>query len=386
MRELGIIENGAMLIRNDKIVWAGSREDVFRKASPNDTQVINLKGRVITPGLVDAHTHPIFAGSRLDDYEQSLGGATFAEIAAQGGGIRSTVDATQNADPYDLIDNARRHMNWFVQHGTTTIEAKSGYGGSVEGELKSLRVIKTLQNDRQPKIVATALGAHAIPKDQTASKHVHEVIKHLIPSVAREHLADYFDVFVEKGFFGVEDTRQMALAAKAHGLGIRLHVDQLCDSGNAQLAAELGATTADHLEYVSDEGLKELVHAKVQPVLLPGSVFALAQSHYAPARKMIDEGLAVVISTDFNPGTSPLCSLPLAMSLACTQMRMVPAEALCACTINAAYSIGRGSSIGSLEPDKDADFVVWDCRDYREIAFWLGANLIHSVYIDGHTG
>jgi imidazolonepropionase len=380
LRELSIIEHAAMLIRDGLIQQVGTAINF-----PSDCEVLDAGNRVVLPGFVDAHTHPVFAGTRVDEFEQRSTGATYEEIAAAGGGIRSTVRKTRAASEDDLFELAMHRSAWFVRSGTTTIEAKSGYGLSLDDEIKTLRIIRRLNSIGPLRYVPTFLGAHEIPDEfrGRAQEYVDLVLNEMLPVVAREQLAEYCDVFCESSVFDVASSRKLLCAAKALGLGIRIHADQLARSGAAQLAAELGANTADHLEYVDESGIRALAQAGVQPVLLPASVYALGRNKFPPARQMIDAGLAIVLATDFNPGSSPTPSIPFVLSLASTQMRMTPAEAIASTTINAAYSLGRGSQIGSLDAGKRADFVIHDCSDYREIGYFVGVESTHAVYIDG---
>jgi imidazolonepropionase len=381
MRDLAIIADGAMLIENGRIVQVGTRGEIEPSIGPQDT-LIDARGCVVMPGFVDAHTHPVFAGNRAAEFEQRIEGASYAEIAAAGGGIRSTVRATRAAGEDQLLMAAQRYVSWFHAGGTTTIEAKSGYGLTLENECKLLRVIGRLDGIRA---VPTFLGAHEIPDEFRGrpSEYADLVIHQMLPAVAQQRLAEFCDVFCEPGIFSIEESRRVLSAARSLGLGLRMHADQLSDSGGATLAAELQAATADHLEHTSARGILALQAAGVQPVLLPGSVYALGSSRYPNAREMIQAGLAVVLATDFNPGSSPTPSMPMILSLACTQMKMTPAEAITAATINAAYSLGRGGDIGSLEAGKQADFVIHDCPDYREIAYFFGAPLVQAVYLEG---
>ena len=267
--------------------------------------------------------------------------------------------------------------------GTTTIEAKSGYGLTLEDELKILRVMRRLNDETSLDVVPTFLGAHAVPHPTSANKYVDLVINEMLPRIAKKKLAEFCDVFCERGYFDIKQSRKILTAAKMLRLNLRGHVDQLSNSGGAKLMAELGATTADHLEKTNEQGIAVLKKANVQPVLLPGSVYALGSTSYPRAREMIDAGLAIVLATDFNPGSSPTPSMPMMLSLACTQMKMSPAEAIIAATVNAAYSLSRGDKIGSLESGKLANVAVFDCEDYRELAYWFGFPQTHSVYVKG---
>jgi imidazolonepropionase len=384
LSELSIIEQGAMLIRNGAIEQVGPQATVISRL-PADCEVLDAGNRIVLPGFVDAHTHPIFAGTRVDEFEQRTAGATYEQIAAAGGGIRSTVRKTRAASEDELFQIAKRRAAWFLRGGTTTIEAKSGYGLSLEDELKMLRVIRRLNSMGPLRYVSTFLGAHEVPDEYRgrASEYVDLVIDQMLPRVRREQLAEYCDVFAEPSAFDVSSSRKILGAAKALGFGIRMHADQLTRSGAAQLAAELGAATADHLEQVDEWDIQALGLAGVQPVLLPASVYCLGRHKFPPARQMIEAGLAIVLATDFNPGSSPTTSIPLVLSLASTQMGMTPAEAITATTINAAYSLGKGEQIGSLEPGKRADFVIHDSNDYREISYFVGVESVLNVYVDG---
>ncbi len=381
MSDLAIIRDGGMLIRDGKIDIIGSSDEIEKNAGDGD--IIDAGDRVVLPGFVDAHTHPVFAGNRLDDFERRARGETYEQIAAAGGGIWSTVEKTRAASEPDLFEQGKKHANWFLKCGTTTVEAKSGYGLAVEDELKILRVIRRLNEETPIEFVPTFLGAHAVPRGRQQSDYVDLVIREMLPRVASEKLAKFCDVFCERGYFNIAESREILAAAKKHGLKLRIHADQLTNSGAAKLAAEAKATTADHLEKIDEHGIAALKAAEVQPVLLPGSVYALGSTDYPCAREMIDAGLAVVIATDFNPGSSPTVSMPMILSLACTQMKVSPAEAITASTINAAYSLGRGHKIASLETGKLATFSIFDCQDYRELAYWFGFSQTHSVYVRG---
>ena len=312
-------------------------------------------------------------------------GAGYEEIAASGGGIRSTVRKTRAASEAELLAQAQKHASWFLRGGTTTAEAKSGYGLSLDEELKILRVIRQLNETTVLEFVPTFLGAHAVPEEfrDRPEQYVDCVVNEMLPEIVRQKLAEYCDIFSEQGYFDATATRRILGTARAAGLQLRMHADQLTNSGGAALAAELGAVTADHLEQTEEDGIAAMKSAGVQPVLLPASVYALGKMRYPKARAMIEAGLGVVLATDFNPGSSPTPSIPMVLSLATTQMKMTPAEGVTATTINAAYSLGRGDKIGSLEVGKTANFALFDCADYREIAYWFGLSPVDSVYLQG---
>jgi len=382
--ELSVIKDGALLIRNQKIEQVGKRP-VVEGLIDDACEIVDAGQRVVLPGFVDAHTHPVFAGTRAGEFEERSQGTTYQEIAARGGGIQSTVRATRGAPLGQLVTAGKRYANWFLRNGTTTVEAKSGYGLTLEDELKLLRAIKQLDQETPLRYVPTFLGAHDIPPEYKSQRehYVSLLIEEMLPRVVEEKLAESCDVFCEKRVFTVDESRKILSAARAHGLRLRMHADQLSLSGGAELAAELGAATADHLEHVDLKGIAALKSANVQPVLLPGSVYALGSNRYPPAREMIDAGLAIVLATDFNPGSSPTPSIPMALSIAATHMKVSPAEGITAATINAAYSLGRGGEIGSLEPGKTADFVIHDCEDYSEIPYFFGIEHPWRVYAGG---
>ncbi len=381
LSEIGIIRDGGMLIRDGKIDMIGPSDEIEKELG--GAEIVDAGGRVVLPGFVDAHTHLVFAGNRLDDFERRARGETYAQIAKAGGGIWSTVEKTRAASDVDLFAQAKKHTEWFLRCGTTTAEAKSGYGLTTEHELKILRIMRRLNKETPLEIVPTFLGAHAVSREMRADEYVDLVTNEMLPRVAQEKLAEFCDVFCEGGYFEIEQSRRILSVAKKLGLKLRGHVDQLSNCGGARLMAELGATTADHLEKTDELGIVALKSRNVQPVLLPGSVYALGSTSYPRAREMIETGLAVVLATDFNPGSSPTPSMSMILSLACTQLKMSPAEAITAATINAAYSLNRGNKIGSLERGKLANFSVFDCEDYREPAYWFGIPSMHSVYVRG---
>ncbi len=384
LRQLSIVTDGALLVRDGKVVAAGARPEL-EPEFPAGCPVVDAQRRVVLPGFVDAHTHPVFASTRVDEFELRAAGSTYEQIAAAGGGIRSTVRKTRAASEDELFNTARRYSNWFLRAGTTTLEGKSGYGLSLADELKMLRVIRRLNQSGPLRYVPTFLGAHEIPDEYRGRtpEYVDLVIHDMLPAVAGEGLANYCDVFCEPKIFDVAASARILHAARQLGFGLRVHADQLSRSGAAEMAATAGAATADHLEQIEESGIAALRGGNVQPVLLPASVYTLGCKRFAPARAMIAAGLPVVLASDFNPGSSPIPSMPLVLSLASTQMGMTPAEAITATTINAAYSLGLGAEIGSLEPGKQADFVIHDCQDYREIAYFAGIESAASVYIGG---
>lgn len=383
LRELGIIVHAAVVIEDGHIKAAGSYQEIKAKGLPHT--VIDAQGRCVTPGFIDAHTHLVFAGNRAAEFEQRISGVSYQEIAAAGGGIRSTVRSTRAASDHELLADSRRHRDWMLRSGTTTAEAKSGYGLERTTELRMLRVIASLNSEGPMQIVPTLLAAHAIPREfvDRRAEYVRWVAEDLIPEVAALQLARFCDVFCDDHAFTVEESRTVLAAASTHGFGLRLHAEQFRSGTGAALAAELHARTADHLESVTPEILKLLYAAAVQPVLLPGSVFALARTAYPPARAMVEQGLGIVLATDFNPGSSPIPSMPFIISLACLQMALTPAEALSASTINAAWSLGLGESVGSLEIGKRADLLIHEFADYRELAYFIAAPARPRVIIGG---
>ena len=384
MRELSVVRDGAMLVRGGLVERAGARAEIEPLVGEG-CEVVDAGGRVVAPGFVDAHAHPVFAGDRADEFEMRAEGRSYQEIAAAGGGIRSTVRRTRAASEEELYAAARRREGWFLRTGTTTVEAKSGYGLSAEDELKMLRVVRRLGAGGRLSYVPTFLGAHEVPDEyrERRGRYLDLVVEEMLPAVAAERLAEFCDVFCEERVFTVEESRRVLEAARSLGLGLRVHADQLTRGGGALLAAALGAKTADHLEHTDAAGVAALKAAGVQPVLLPGSVYALGAGRYPAAREMIEAGLAVVLATDFNPGSSPTPSMTMVLSLASTQMKMTPAEGIVAATVNAAYSLNRGGQVGSLEAGKRADFCIHDCADYRELAYFFGVEHAHATYVGG---
>lgn len=384
LRDLNLIRDAAMLVEGDRITVVGAYAEI-RPYITHDASVIDANRRCVTPGFVDAHTHLVFAGNRADEFEKRIAGVTYQEIAAAGGGILRTVNMTRAAGEDELLSAASRHRDWMLRGGTTTLEAKSGYGLDRDTELKMLRVLRRLNEEGPTRIVPTLLAAHTVPPEYAGRRadYVHWIADELIPEVAATGLARYCDAFCDDHAFTVDEARIVLAAAKQHGLGIRVHAEQFRPGTGAALAAELSAATADHLETATDETLIQLRHAGVQPVLLPGSVFALGRRQYPPARRMVELGLAIVLATDFNPGSSPVPSMPFMLSLACVQMGLSPAETLTAATINAAWSLGIGDRAGSLETGKQADFLIHEFSDYRDLAYFMAAPMRPRVFIGG---
>jgi imidazolonepropionase len=383
MAELGIIRNGSIIIRGEKVTWVGTAHDFPVRQPGAETRILDCIGLEIValPGFVDSHTHPVFGGTRVHEYEMRTLGKTYQEIAAAGGGIRESVRQLRRADLGSLIARAERHIRQFLEHGTTTIEAKSGYGLSTEDELKALRAIAALRLESKLEIVPTFLGAHAIPEEHQDSRqaYVEKLIREMIPRVAQEGLADFCDVFCDAGYFTVDESRAILQAARTAGLGLRIHAEELAHSGGAGLAAELGARSADHLEWVDAEDIRALRQSGTVATLLPGTAFNLGLTKYPPARKLIEAGVPVALATDFNPGSCFTPNMQLILSIACSQMKMTPAEAITAATINGAYSLGLSERLGSIEEGKQADIVLMDVADYREIPYYFGVN--HCVTV-----
>ncbi|HEV2387344.1 MAG TPA: imidazolonepropionase [Candidatus Acidoferrales bacterium] len=374
--DTGIIAGGAILLRDDRIAAVGARRQIERLAAARRARKLDVGGRVVVPGLVDSHTHLVFAACRVDEYERRLAGASYEEIARAGGGIASSVRRLRAASPAALERDARARLAQFAAHGTTTLEAKSGYGANEHQELKILQVQRALQREQPLEIVSTFLGAHAVPAEfrRRPQAYVELVVRRMIPAVARRGLAEFCDVFCDRGAFGVEQARAILTAGRACGLEPRLHAEQLAHTGAARLAVAIHAASADHLDQATRADVALLANSDVVCTMLPGASLHLGVK-YPPGRALIDAGAIVALATDFNPGTSPTLSLPMAMSLACSGMRWQPAEALAAATVNAAYSLRRHHRIGTLEVGKQGDLAVFDVADYREIPYYFGVNL-----------
>jgi imidazolonepropionase len=382
MKELGIIGEAGVAAAGDEIVAVGKSDEIEgQTALAQGCTVIDARGAVVTPGLIDPHTHPVFARTREKEFEMRIDGKSYMEIAGAGGGIRSSVRDLRTTPTEVILEKTRRRLDRLMSHGITTIEAKSGYGLSTESELKSLEVIRELNESHPMDLVPTFLGAHEIPDEyrDRQDAYVDLVINEMIPAVVKENLAEYCDIFCEEGVFEIEDSRKIMTAAKDAGLKLRFHADELASIGGAELAAELGASSADHLVYISDQGIKAMARSRTVAVLLPGTTFSLAGKQYAPARKMIDEGVIVALSTDCNPGSSYTESLPFIITLAALELKMTAAEALSAVTVNAAVSLNRQDRVGRLEAGMQADLVIWDMEDYRELPYHYAVNLVDKV-------
>jgi len=375
--EIEIIRDGALLTHDDRIVAVGPRRRIERLPKARRAEKLNLGGRVVLPGFVDSHTHLIFPESRAAEYEQRISGATYEEIARSGGGIRSSVKGLRAASPSVLKTRALKNLREFAAHGTTTIEAKSGYGLDWKSELKILQILYDLHQEHPLDIHATFLGAHVVPPEfrRRPDAYVDVLVRRWIPTVATAGLAEFCDVYCDRGAFTVAQARRILMAGRAGGLVPRIHAEQLAHTGAARLAIELQAASADHLEKIDRKDIRALSLSNVVCTLLPGCCFHLGLKHYAPARKLIEAGAVVGVATDFNPGTSPTLSMPMILSLACTQMRMTPSEAIAAATINPAYSLRVHDRVGSLEVGKYADLAAFDVADYREIPYYFGVNL-----------
>jgi len=389
MRDVGVIEDGVMLIENGLIQQVGSRKDLD---IPIGAEVVDAKQGVVLPGFVDAHTHLVFGGNRADEFALRAEGATYEQIAQRGGGIRSTMAHTRAAADQELEAIAVRHATQALSFGTTTLEAKSGYGLSTEHELRLLRAVKAAQ--KTMRVVPTLLGAHAFPPEFQGDRegYVAEIVERMLPQVHREGLAHSADIFIEQGYFTQDQAGRILGAAMRLGLHVHMHVDQLTEGGGGLFAAEIGrlalqtdaemVVTADHLEQTASSAFRPMKEAGVYPVLLPASVFCLGKTKYPDARGMIDADLPVILATDFNPGSSPTLSMPFIMSLAMTQLRMTAEEALIACTANPGAAL-TGGHTGQLAPGRAADFTVWDCKDWREIPYWVAMVRPSAVYVGG---
>jgi len=379
LSNLGLIKDGAVLVRDGLIAAVGAQAEVEKLSEARGAEKIDLGGRVALPGFVDSHTHLVHAASRAEEYELRIAGAGYEEIARKGGGILNSVKKLRAATSEALKKRAFAALKKFARHGTTTLEAKSGYGLDVASELKILRLHKELAAEQALEIVSTFLGAHVVPaefrgKSGGAERYIKLIEENLLPHIGEHRLAEFCDVFCDRGAFSVEQSKRVLQAGRQWGLTPRMHAEQLSRTGATRLAVLMRAASCDHLEKVNKSDIQALGKSETVATLLPGCDFHLGLKQYAPARALIEAGAIVALATDYNPGTSPTVSMPMILSLASTQLRMTPAEAIAAATINGAYALRREKSIGSLEVGKQADIAVFEVADYREIPYYFGVN------------
>ena len=386
--ELGIIPDAAVLCVGGKIVSVGATKDALRDPwlTKNRKKIVEIdcSGRVVLPGLVDSHTHPVFMQPRLVDFEKRISGANYEEIAEAGGGIRSSIDGVRKAGKSVLTKKVSAVLGEMARHGTTTVEAKSGYGLNLESELKSLEAIRAAAREWPGTVVPTFLGAHVVPAEYRGRprEYVDLVCHEMIPAVAKRKLAQFVDVFCDRGAFSAEETGQIFTAAEEHGLAVRAHLGQLSETRLGPLL-QYHPASLDHMDYANDADLAALAQSDTVATFVPGANYFLGLSRYPDARRLIASGVAVALATDYNPGSSPTLSMPMAMSLACTHMKMSPAEAIVAATINGAWALRLADRKGSVEAGKDADLAVFDVGDYREIPYWFGANRCELTIMNG---
>lgn len=380
MAALEVLRDAAVLLEGGKVAWVGPRQEAPHSA----LEVVEVRG-ILFPGFVDCHTHAVFAAPRLDDHQRRALGESYQAIAAAGGGILQSVRDVRACDEAALLAATRQRLRTLLAHGSTTIEVKSGYGLELEAELKQLRVLRRLAKEGPATVVATFLGAHEVPPEYRDRRieYVRRLCEEMIPAVAHQRLAVACDVFCEPGVFTIAESRAILTAARRHGLGVKLHADELEGTGGAELAAELEALSADHLAGISDAGIAALATSPTVAVLLPATLLFLGKRQQAPARRLIDAGAAVALATDFNPGSSPTVSLPLVMALGVSQLGMRHAEAVLAATVNAAAALGLAGERGQIAPGFAADLVLLESEDWREVAYWIGANRVSAVWTGG---
>ncbi len=383
---LTIIENGAVACYKGKTIATGKTSEIVDKIDLIPAaKVIDAAGKVIAPGFVDPHTHPVFFGTRENEFELRIQGKSYREIAEAGGGIRFSVRQLRTASKEQLIQHALPFLDRFIQYGTTTIEAKSGYGLSLEDEIKSLEVIQELNCIHPIDLIPTFLGAHEIPDEYRHRRddYIDLIIKDMIPSVAEQKLAEFCDIFCEEHVFNLRETEKILTAAQDYGFKLKIHADQLTSSGGAKLAAKLGAVSADHLDYITPDAIEQMKSAGTIPILLPGAVFFLGLQRYAPARKMIDSGLPVALATDFNPGSCMTESMPFMMTLGCIYLKMLPEEVWLATTIHAARAVLKLDTIGSMNAGMKADLIIWNISNFKYLPYHFGVNLVDQVIKNG---
>ncbi len=381
--ELSIIENGAIAVKDDKIIATGTSEEVA--AGFRAEKVIDASGKVVMPGFIDPHTHPVFVNTRENEFEMRIKGKSYEEISRSGGGIRSSIKAVRQASEEKLYELAEKRVWRMITNGTTTLEAKSGYGLSTESEIKMLKVNKRLNKNLPIDIIPTFMGAHEFPTEykDNHEEYIRILKEEMMPEVKKQNLAGYCDIFTEEHVYNIEQSRDILNRAKELGFKIRMHADEIKPIGGAELAAEVGAISADHLGAASDAGIKAMKEASVIAILLPGTIFSLGMKSYARARDMIYSGLAVALATDYNPGSCNCDSMQFVITLACLQMKMTVAEAITAATINAAYSLEMGDKVGSLEVGKQADILIMDMPSYKFLPYHFGSNNVQKVIKNG---
>lgn len=391
LKQLGIIEEGAVLCLGGKIVSVGTSKEALRdpwlKKNRKKVTEIDCADKVVLPGFVDSHTHPVFVSPRLVDFEKRIEGATYEQIAAAGGGIRSSLEGVRRAGKRVLAEKVLAVLRDMCAHGTTTVEAKSGYGLTVESEMKALDAIREAASRWPGTVIATLLGAHVVPKEfqGRSQKYVELVCTEMIPQAAKRKLAQFVDVFCDQGAFTSEETERIFEAAQQHGLSVRAHMGQLSET-LLRPFLRFNPASFDHMDHVNADDIAELARHDTVATLVPGANYFLGMKEYPQARQLIDAGVPVALATDYNPGTSPTLSMPMAMSLACTHMKMSPAEAIAAATINGAWALRVADRKGSIEAGKDADLAIFAVRDYREIPYWLGANGCELTIMNGTLG
>lgn len=386
MNDTGVIRNGCIAVKDGRIAAVGVRNKIVKVFSPEKAaSVIEAGPYVVMPGFIDSHTHPVFAGSRVGEFIMRAQGATYQEIHEKGGGISFTVDNSVKASFEELYKNGRAAIERMIAHGTTVVEAKSGYGLSLEEELRQLRVIKKLAEDLPVDVISTFLGAHAVPRKyvDNRNEYVRIIIEEMLPAVKSENLAKFTDVFCEEGAFTLEETKKILSAAASLGFKLKIHAEEFTNTGSAITAAEMGSVSADHLLRLTDQDIQKLAKTSTILTLMPGTLFFLGYNEYAPARRIIDLGAKVALATDYNAGSCLSASMQMAMSLACIKMKMTPEEAINAATYNAAFAADVQGEAGSIEEGKKADILIMNVEDYRMIPYHFGENLVKTVIKNG---